>query len=181
MTITPFATIEAAPEAARPVLEAVRQQLGVVPNLFRVIAHSPAALTGFSGFSAALGRTLDLRLRERIALAVAQVNGCAYCLSAHSYIAENVARISPAEITQARKASAGDARNAAAVHFAARVVAQRGQVTPAELQAVRDAGFSDQEIVEIIAVAVENIFTNLINNVARTEVDFPLVRASDLA
>lgn len=88
-------SLDDALEASKPALSAVLDQLGVVPNLFRPIGNSPAVLNGFLGFSGALSKTLDAKTRERIALAVAQVNGCDYCLSAHTYLGLNVAKISP--------------------------------------------------------------------------------------
>lgn len=169
------------PEASKPVLDAVQKQLGLVPNMFRLIASSPAVLQGFSANNAALGKALDLKTRERIALAVAQVNGCDYCLSAHSYLGQNLAKLSPEEIRLNRKASSGDARSNAAVRFAAKVTQARGHVDAADIQVVRDAGFSDGQIVEIVAVVAENVFTNLLNVVADTDIDFPVVHATDLA
>ena len=168
------------PEASRPILDAVQKQLGVVPNMFRLIAQSPAALQGFTA-SNALAKTLDVKTRERIALAVAQVNGCDYCLSAHSYLGLNLAKISPEEITQNRKGASGDAKANAAVQFAAKVVRERGHVTAADIKAVRDAGYSEGQIVEILAVTAENIFTNLLNVVAETDIDFPVVHAVEAA
>jgi len=169
------------PEASKPILDAVHKQLGVVPNMFRLIASSPAALQGFTANNVALAKTLDVKTRERIALAVAQVNGCDYCLSAHSYLGLNLAKISPEEIALNRKGESGDVKADAAVRFAAKVVRERGHVTDADIRAVRDAGFNDSQIVEIIAVTAENIFTNLLNVVAETDVDFPVVRATDAA
>jgi uncharacterized peroxidase-related enzyme len=169
------------PEASKPILDAVHNQLGVVPNMFRLIAQSPAALQGFAGNNGALAKTLDVKTRERIALAIAQVNGCDYCLSAHTYLALNLAKISPEEIAQNRAGGSGDAKANAAVSFAGRIVRDRGHVSDADVKAVRDAGFSDGEIVEIIAVAAENIFTNLLNTVAVTDIDFPVVRAGETA
>ncbi len=169
------------PEASKPILDAVHKQLGVVPNMFRLIATSPAALQGFAANNAALTKTLDVKTRERIALAVAQVNGCDYCLSAHSYLGLNLAKITPEEVALNRKAQSGDAKADAAVRFAAKVVRERGHITEADIKAVRDAGFSDGQIVEILAVTAENIFTNLLNVVAETDIDFPVVRAADAA
>ena len=169
------------PEASRPILDAVQKQLGVVPNMFRLIARSPAALQGFTANSGALTKALDVKTRERIALAVAQVNGCDYCLSAHSYLGLNLAKISPEEIALNRKGESGDARANAAVSFAAKVVRERGHITEADIKAVRDAGFSDGQIVEILAVTAENVFTNLLNVVADTDIDFPVVRAGTAA
>jgi len=168
------------PEASRPILDAVHKQLGVVPNMFRLIAASPAALQGFTGNNGALAKTLDVKTRERIALAVAQVNGCDYCLSAHSYLGLNLAKITPEEIALNRRGESGDAKADAAVRFAAKVVRQHGQVSDGDIRAVRDAGFSDGQIVEIIAVTAENIFTNLLNVVAQTDIDFPAVHAAEV-
>lgn len=169
------------PAASKPILDAVNRQLGVVPNLFRLIARSPAALQGFTSNNAALATTLDVKTRERIALAVAQVNGCDYCLSAHSYLALNLAKLDPEEIARNRNGGSGDAKANAAVRFAATVVRERGRVTAEDLDAVRNAGFTDGQIVEIVAVAAENVFTNLLNVVADTAIDFPVVTAGQAA
>ena len=169
------------PEASKPILDAVQKQLGVVPNMFRLIAQSSAALQGFTANNGALTKTLDVKTRERIALAVAQVNGCDYCLSAHNYLGLNLAKISPEEVALNRAGESGDAKANAAVHFAAKVVRERGHVTEADIKAVRDTGYSDGQIVEILAVTAENIFTNLLNVVAETDIDFPVVRASNAA
>lgn len=165
------------PEASRPILDAVHKQLGVVPNMFRLMASSPPVLQGFASNNAALTKTLDVKTRERIALAVAQANGCDYCLSAHSYIALNLAKISPEEVALNREGRSNEAKADAAVHFSAKVVRDRGDVADADVQAVRNAGFSDSQIVEIVAVIAENVFTNLLNIVAQTDIDFPIVRA----
>jgi uncharacterized peroxidase-related enzyme len=169
------------PQASKPILDAVHKQLGVVPNLFRLIATSPAALEGFAANNGALAKTLDARTRERIALAVAQVNGCDYCLSAHSYLALNLAKISPQEVALNRNGESGDPKAGAAVRFATKVVRERGHVTDADIEAVRTAGFSEGQIVEIVAVVAENCFTNFLNEVAKTDIDFPVVRAAEVA
>jgi len=169
------------PEASKPILDAVHKQLGVVPNMFRLIAQSPAALQGFAANNGALAKALDVKTRERIALAVAQVNACDYCLSAHTYLGLNLAKISPEEVALNRHGESGDAKANAAVTFAAKIVRERGRVSDADIRAVREAGFSDGAIVEILAVTAENIFTNLLNIVADTEIDFPVVRAAEFA
>lgn len=172
---------EAAPAASQPLLDAVEKQLGVVPNLFRLVANSPATLQGLLGLSGALAKTLDVKTRERIAIAVAQVNGCDYCLSAHTYLGLNLAKIDAAEIALNREGASSDPKAHAAVRFARQVTEARGKVTDADLAAVKAAGFDDAQIVEIVAVVAENVLTNLINNVARTEIDFPVVRAAEFA
>jgi uncharacterized peroxidase-related enzyme len=172
-------TRDSAPEASKSVLDAVHSQLGVIPNMFRLIAQSPMALSGFAANNGALAKTLDVKTRERIALAVAQVDGCDYCLSAHSYLGLNLAKITPEEIALNRAGASGDAKANVAVSFAAKVVRERGHVSSADVQAVRDAGYSDGQIVEILAVTAENVFTNLLNTVAETDIDFLLVSAAD--
>ncbi|MBX9911951.1 MAG: carboxymuconolactone decarboxylase family protein [Beijerinckiaceae bacterium] len=175
-TIATPASVEAAPEAARPLLAAVEKLLGSVPNLFRVVANSPAALEGYLGLSAALGKgALDARTRERIALAVAQVNGCGYCLAAHSYLGRNLAKLDDAEILANRKGGSNDAKADAAVRFAAAVATQRGHVGADAVETVRAAGYSDGELVEIVAHVALNTLTNYVNEVAGTVIDFPAV------
>jgi uncharacterized peroxidase-related enzyme len=174
-------TREAAPAASQPLLDAVQKQLGTVPNLFRLVALSPAALQGFLGFNGALSKALDVKTRERIALAVAQVNGCDYCLSAHTYLSVNLAKIDNAEIALNRRGASSDPKANAAVAFARKITVNHGRVAEADLQAVRAAGYTDAQIIEIIAVVAENVFTNLVNIVAGTEIDFPVIRASEAA
>lgn len=176
------ATVEAAPAASRPLLEAVRKMLGVVPNLFRLVANSPAALEGYLGLSGALAKgELPAATRERIALALAQVNGCSYCLSAHTYLAANLAKLDEAEIISNRHGGSKDAKAAAAVRFAVSVAQQRGHVGDDDVQAVRAAGYTDAQIIEIVQHVALNTWTNYINEVAKTEIDFPVVRAARAA
>ncbi|HMS94240.1 MAG TPA: peroxidase-related enzyme [Tabrizicola sp.] len=169
------ATIAAAPAASQPLLEAVKKQLGSVPNLFRVVSNSPAALEGYLGLSGALAKgSLPAATRERIALAVAEINGCTYCLSAHSYLGKNLVKLDDAEILANRKGGSNDARAAAAVAFAVAVTKTRGKVSDAEVAAVKRAGYSDADVVEIIQHVALNSWTNYLNNVAETVVDFPV-------
>lgn len=171
------ATIDAAPEASRPLLEAVGKQLGSVPNLFRIVANAPAALEGYLGLNGALAKgKLDPATRERIALAVAEANGCGYCLAAHTYLGKTLARLSDAEITANRNGGSTDARADAAVRFAAGIVERRGKVAGDAVDAVKAAGYGDAEIVEIVAHVALNTLTNYMNEVLGTEIDFPEVR-----
>ena len=174
-------TREDAPAKSQPLLDAVEKQLGLVPNLFRLVGTSPAALEGYLGLNAALGRTLDAKTRERIALAVAQANGCDYCLSAHTYLGLNLAKIDETEIALNRQGHSGDAKADAAVVFARKVLDARGSVGDADLAAVRLAGFSEAQVIEIVAAVALNVLTNYINNVAETDIDFPVVLAAQAA
>jgi uncharacterized peroxidase-related enzyme len=177
MSRTPIpATIEAAPSASQPLLEAVKKQLGIVPNMFRLVAVSPAALEGYVGLIGALGKgALPAATRERIALAVAEINGCSYCLSAHTYLGKNVAKLDDAEMTANRSGASNDPKADAAVRFAAKVAHERGHVDEADVNALKAAGYDDTQLIEIVLHVALNTWTNYINEVAKTDVDFPLI------
>jgi uncharacterized peroxidase-related enzyme len=176
------ASIDTSPLASRAQLSAVEKSLGSVPNLFRLVGNSPAALKGYLGLSGALsGAKLDAKTQERIALAVAEIDRCDYCLSAHTYLGRNLAKLDDTEITANRNGASTDRKASAAVRFAAQIVKARGHVTNEELAAVTAAGFSDAEIVEIVLTVVLNTFTNYVNEVAKTEIDFPVVSARPVA
>ena len=176
------ATVADAPAKSQPLLEAVGKQLGVVPNLFRLVGTSPAALEGYLGLSGALGKgSLPAPTRERIALAVAEINGCNYCLSAHTYLGKNLAKLDDAEITANRNGASNDLKADAAVRFAAKLTRARGQVGEADVAAVKLAGYSDAQIVEIILHVALNTFTNYVNEALQTEIDFPVVEARKAA
>jgi uncharacterized peroxidase-related enzyme len=177
MSLIPTPTsIEAAPAESRPLLEAVNKQIGRVPNLFRLVGVSPASLEAYLGMNGALGKgTLDVRTRERIALAVAEINDCGYCLSAHSYFGKNLAKLSDDEILANRNGGSADVKADAAVRFAAQLANARGQVGDDAVQAVRQAGYTDAQIIEIIAHVAINTFTNYVNESLKTEIDFPVV------
>lgn len=164
-----------APEASRPLLQQVTKLLGSAPNLFRLVANSPAALEGYLGIFGALGKgKLPSPTRERIALAIAEYNGCNYCLSAHTYLAKNVAKFSDEEIVANRNGRSYDAKAEAAVVFALKVAENRGRVKDEDLAAVRQAGYSDELVIEIVQHVALNIWTNYMNEVAQTEIDFPV-------
>jgi len=171
------ADIEAAHNNSRPTLEAVKKQFGVAPNMFRLISNSPAALEGYVALNTALDRgKLASQTRERIALAIAEINGCNYCLSAHAYLAKNLAKLDDAEVTANRNGTSNDAKADAAVRLAAKVLRERGHVSEADLRAVRDAGHDDTQVIEIVLHVALNTWTNFINEVGQTDIDFPLVK-----
>ena len=176
------ASIEASPASSQLLLQAVKKQLGVVPNLFRLVSNSPAALEGYLNLSGALNKgALPAPTRERIALAVAEINGCDYCLSAHTYLAKNLAKLDDAEITANRNGGSNDPKADAAVRFAAKVTQARGHVSDDDVRAVKLAGYDDAQVVEIVLHVALNTWTNYINVVAKTEIDFPLVTARKAA
>lgn len=163
---------------AQALLDGVQKKLGMTPNLLRTLAVAPAGLEAYLNFSQALaGGSLSARLREQIALTVAGANSCRYCASAHTAIGRSVG-LDDGELATALEADSRDAKVKAALEFARSVVIERGWVNDEALQRVRDAGYSDGEIVEIIANVSLNLLTNYINHVAGTEVDFPVVEVN---
>jgi len=172
------ASIDAAPTASHQLLEGVKKQLGVVPNMFRLISNSAAALEGYLGLFAALSKgRLPAPTRERIALAVAEVNGCSYCLSAHTYLGENLAKLDDAEISANRHGASNDPKADAAVRFAVELERERGHVGEDGLRAVKAAGYDDAQVIEIVLHVALNTWTNFINVVGATDIDFPVVTA----
>lgn len=160
---------------AKELLDAVQASLGLTPNLTRTMAQSPAVLEGYLGLSGALGHgTLTAKVREQIALAVSETNHCQYCVSAHTAIGKMVG-LNAEDILASRTAQSSDPKTTAALTFAHLLVEKRGEVTDAEVSAVRTAGYTEGEVAEIVANVALNVFTNYFNNVAGTEVDFPKV------
>ncbi len=156
-------------------LATTRERFGGTPNLFTTTAQSPAALEAMLGLFASLGKaSLGPKIGEQIALAVAQRNECGYCLAAHSAIG-GMHGLSTSTMHAARRADSTDARTAALLAFAMLVLDSRGHVDDASLIAVREAGVTDGEIVEVVAHIALNVFTNFLNSVSETDVDFPVV------
>ena len=174
-------TRDTAPADSQPLLNGVFKKFGVIPNLFRICALSPGTLTGLLSLHEANSRTLDTKTRERIAIAVAEVNGCDYCLSAHTYIGTKLAKITTEDAALNRKGGSTDTKAGAAVRFAAKVAEFRGKVSDDDIAAVKAAGYSEAQIVEIVGLVAENVMTNFLNNVARTDIDFPALQTSQAA
>jgi uncharacterized peroxidase-related enzyme len=152
---------------------AVKSKLGAVPNLMRTLGHSPATLDAFLGFKAALGGgILSAKVREQIALTVAELNGCEYCLAAHSLVAK-ANGLTSESILAARRGEAADPKVDSLLKFATAVVRDRGNVSDDAIMIARDAGASDAEIIETVANVALNILTNYTNHVAQPALDFP--------
>ena len=166
---------ETATGRKKEVLDLVRAKFGMIPNINRGLANSPAALEGYLNFSGALQKgAFSAGLREKIALAISQTNGCGYCVAAHTAIGKMVGLDDDA-ILKARQIQADDDYERAVLRFAQSLAEKRGWVTDSDLELARTAGLGDEEITEVIANVVLNIFTNYFNHVAHTEIDFPEV------
>lgn len=167
---------EVATGKAKELLDAVKSKLGMTPNMMKTMAQSPAVLEAYLNFSGALGGgELSAKLREQIALTSAEINNCGYCASAHTAIGRMVG-LGSDTINSARQGRAADSKTDAALKFARGIIVNRGEVSDTELAAVKNAGFSEGEVAEIIANVALNIFTNYFNEIARTQIDFPRVQ-----
>jgi uncharacterized peroxidase-related enzyme len=156
-------------------LATTRRMFGGTPNLFITAAHSPTALGAMVSLFAHTGRSaLGGKVGEQIAIAIAQANGCGYCLSAHTAIG-TLHGLPPAALDDARQARSSDPRTAALLRLAVAINQARGHIDDATIDAARDAGITDAEIVDVVSHVALNVFTNYLNTVARTEIDFPVV------
>jgi len=174
-------TDETATPEQKELFDAINGQLGMVPNFLKIFANSPAALKAFLGLYAIAGEgSLNSLTKERIALALAEQNACEYCVSAHTAMGRQ-AGLSSAEIEANRMGTSEDANGAAAVKFAKSLAENSGEVTTSELLEVRDAGFNEAEIVEIITHVGMNILTNILGKASRVEIDFPKVELNKVA
>jgi uncharacterized peroxidase-related enzyme len=160
---------------AKELLDAVQKKYGGAPNSFKTMANSPAAFQGFLDLSGTLeGGVLPFETRYQIAIAVSEINGCAYCLSAFTAIGKS-GGMKDETLAMCQIAGSTDPKIDAILKFAAAIVRERGAVTPQDFQKVKSAGCSDEEIQEIIANVALFTFANYTNLVVRTEIDFPLV------
>lgn len=161
---------------AKTLLDAVKSKLGLVPNMTRTMAVAPATLDAYLAFSGALaGGALNAKVREQIALAVGETNQCGYCLSAHTLIGSKVG-LGADDVAAARRATAADPKVAAILKLARALVVQKGEVSDAALAEAKAAGLGDGDVLETVANVALNIYTNYVNHVARTAIDFPEVK-----
>jgi uncharacterized peroxidase-related enzyme len=163
------------PAESQPTLGAFTKNIGFVPNMMATFAQSPIAFNAWASLLGSMSRALDVKTRDSIGLAVSEVNGCNYCLTVHSYTAEHMAKLPADEILLARTGHATDPKRDAAVQFARQVIQKRGNVSDDDLKAVRDAGYTDANVMEIVTLVAMYSLTNFINNVFDPEKDFPAV------
>lgn len=172
----PLVDRTAASGSVRTVLDQIHGAFGATPNMFRAVANSPAALQSmWAAFGALGGGVIGAALGEQIAVAVANRNACDYCLAAHTALGRK-AGVSGDDLAAAQSGESADPRTAAVLRFALKLVNERGQVDATDVQALRDHGWSDEHIVEIVAHVALNLFTNYVNVALAVPVDFPGVK-----
>ncbi len=163
----------------KTLLDGVEKSMGRVPNLLRTLANSPAGLGAYLRFSQALAESsLSAQLREQIALTVSGVNSCQYCASAHTAVGK-MTGLEDEELDLNLQGYSGNPKVEAALQFSQAVALKRGWVNDDELRQLREAGYTDGELVEIIATIALTIFTNYFNHLAETEIDFPVVEVGE--
>lgn len=159
---------------ASNLLDSVHAKMGMVPNMTRAMVNAPSVLDGYLNFSHSVSHgKLSAKVREQLALTVAQVNECDYCLAAHTAVGRMVG-LTADQIRDSRLGTAVDANTDTLIRFARKVVEARGRISESDLEEMRAAGFDDGSIAEVIANVALNIFTNYFNNVAETDIDFPV-------
>ena len=162
---------------ARELLDAVKAKLGIVPNMTRAMAVSPPVLEAYVGFIGALGQgVLPARVREQLALDVGEANRCDYCVSAHCVLGKG-AGLTDQDVLASRRGASADPREDVLLRFARTVLEKKGVIEDADVAAVREAGYGDAEIAEVVAHVGLNVFTNYFNHVAGTTLDFPKASA----
>ena len=166
---------EQVPAGSKPTFNTFTKNIGSNPNMMATFAPSPIAFNSWAALLGSLSKALDVKTRDSIGLAVSEVNGCNYCLTVHSFTADHMAKLPANEIILARKGHASDPKRDAAVQFARKVIETRGQVNDADLKVVRDAGYTDANIMEIVALVAMFSLTNFFNNVFDPEKDYPAV------
>lgn len=166
---------EQVPAASKPTLDGITKAIGFTPNMMATFARSPIAFNAWAALLGALSKALDVKTRDSIGLAVSEVNGCNYCLTVHSFTAQHMARLPPGDILLARKGHATDPRRDAAVQFARKVIETRGHVSDSDVKAVRDAGHTDANVMEIVALVAMYTLTNFFNTVFDPDQDFSAV------
>ncbi|MBU0468272.1 MAG: carboxymuconolactone decarboxylase family protein [Candidatus Omnitrophica bacterium] len=173
-------SIEQAPEKSKPLFEAIKGKFGKIPNIFALMAYSPATLEAFLSYKELLSKgELSSQEQEAVSLVVAQQNKCDYCLAAHSAIAKTLG-ISDEEILRNRKCDSSDQKIKALLALSRNIVATNGFPSDGNIDAFIEAGYSKSALVELVGFVALNIFTNYLNHVVKTPIDFPEAQALDL-
>lgn len=170
--ITPI-NLETAQGRTRELLDTIKARLGIVPNMTRAMAVSPAVLEAYVGFIGALSHgVLPARIREQLALDVGEANQCNYCVSAHSALGKRTG-LSDQDVLDSRRGASADPKAGVLLRFARTILEKKGVIDDEDIAVVREAGYGDAEIAEVVAHVGLNVFTNYFNNVAATTLDFP--------
>jgi uncharacterized peroxidase-related enzyme len=157
-------------------LAQVQKTLGSTPNMTKAMANSPTLLKSYLAlFTAVATGTIPAAVRARLAIATAQLNGCEYCLSSHTYIGANITHVDAAELDNARAGQSNDPHVAALLKLSNTIAENAGDVDEADINTARQAGVTEEEIGELIANLALNTLTNYFNIMAHVNNDWPIV------
>jgi alkylhydroperoxidase family enzyme len=177
--LQPIEVNEATGEA-KAFLDGIQQRLPRVPNMLALLAHSPKVLGTYLNLTDAFNSQLTERLRDLISITVAQVTGGDYLLSFAHVLAKRQG-LTDEQMNAARHGESSDVKTAAVLRFAAKAAREHGRVSEGDLAAVREAGYTDAELVAIVAYISFSVFRVYFNLMAQTSIDFPVVKSADLA
>ncbi len=169
-------TLETAPEAAQPILQAALKGYGFIPNLYGAMAEAPAILEGYTTLSKIFGRA-DLSETERqiILMTNNRLNGCEYCMAAHTTLSQ-MAGVSNDIIEALRNdMPIADNKLEALRQFAMAINVSRGWPSDAQIDAFLAAGFTRKTILEVILGTALKTMSNYTNHVAETDLDAAFV------
>lgn len=162
---------------SKELFDAVKGKMGMVPNLLKVMGNSPATLETYLSLGQLTGKgNFKPQFREQLALVIAETNNCDYCLSAHTFIGGKQG-LSEEEIKNNRQGLSEDSKTQAGLQFAKQVTENKGKVNNDDLAAFKAAGYTDEDVVEVILNVVSNTLTNYVNHIAETVIDFPQVES----
>jgi alkylhydroperoxidase family enzyme len=177
-TLQPLELNEATGEA-KVLFDGIQQRLPRVPNMLRLLGHSPTVLRSYLDLTDAFNRQLSERLRTLISITVAQIAGGDYLLSFARVLGKREG-LNDEQVNAARRGESSDVKTAAVLRFAAKAAREHGRVSEGDLAAVREAGYTDAELVAIVAYISFSVFRVYFNLMARTAIDFPVVKSADL-
>lgn len=170
-------TPETADTIAQPILTKLQEKFGRLPNFFGALGIDGVSLTSFLALQEILNAQTKFTAREQelLALAVANVNGCHYCVSAHTFTAKRMAGLTEDECTKAQKGEGNDPRERMLMTLAINIVKNHGKLEEDLLEEAKLLGFTESDIVQITLLTALNSFTNWLNNIVDPEIDFPKV------
>lgn len=170
---------EKASKEVKNIYQQVENNIGMLPNFIKTLANAPIAAKAYIQFNDLVVQgVLPVSLREKISLRISEANGCSYCVSVHCTLSKG-AGLADEEVKDSRQGQSPDRKTDLAIKFAERIMDARGAVTTDEIDGLREVGYTDQEITEIITVVIFTQFSNYFNNAAGTVNDFP--KAVELA
>lgn len=165
-------TKDTAPEASRATLDATAKKYGFVPNLYGVLAESPTAVQAYAGINKALEQSALTPVEQQVVtLTVSATNGCAYCMGAHSTVAQMVHMPEQilAELRDQRDLS--DAKLNALRLLVVSIVHHRGWVPEADLKQFSAAGYAERQLLDVLTIVALKTLSNYVNHIAHTPLD----------